>query len=78
MFVSHFYLLSDERKGRKSARVSCRKKRGRENSDPNGVCLYKFIMKKVMLIIFIAFSTFSALKMIMSVCKLSEFSIFSI
>ena len=37
ILVSHFYLLCDERKGRESTRVDRRKKRGREDSDPNGI-----------------------------------------
>ena len=32
-------LLHDERKGRESARVELRKKRGREDSDLNGIGL---------------------------------------
>ena len=39
ILVSYFYLLRDERKGRDSARVKGRKKRGREDSDPNGIGL---------------------------------------
>ena len=35
IFVRHFYILRDERKGSESARVKRRKKRGREDSDPN-------------------------------------------
>ena len=40
IFVSNFYLLREERKGRESARVIWRKKRGRENSDPDGFRLW--------------------------------------
>ena len=37
ILVSHSYLLRDERKGRESAYVMCRKKRGRDDSDSNGI-----------------------------------------
>ena len=40
VLVSHLYLLRDDRKGRESTRVKLRMKRGREDSDPNGIGLY--------------------------------------
>ena len=39
ILVSHFYRLRDERKGRDVARDRSRKKRGRENSDQDGIGL---------------------------------------
>ena len=39
ILISHFYLLSDERKGRESVCVKRRKKKGRGDSDPNGIGL---------------------------------------
>ena len=39
ILVSHFYLLRDERKGEENAHVEWRKKRGRNDSDTNGIGL---------------------------------------